>query len=112
MLYLVNAFSFNMVNAASGKIDFFKISKETVKKVIEASPNFFCSAIGHEDTATMIRNDTNCPHVCFCRMNVNFRNKDEMIVAQYKGPRLPDEGAKELPEGATIEYYFVIYNQH
>jgi hypothetical protein len=31
-----------------------------------------------------------------------------VLVAQYRGPRLP-EGATELPEGATIEWYVVYH---
>lgn len=32
---------------------------------------------------------------------------EKLLVAQYKGPRLP-EGATKLPEGATIEFYLVL----
>jgi hypothetical protein len=44
------------------------------------------------------------------RTTVELKNDDTAIVAQYRGPRL-EEGAKILPEGAAIEFYFVKVNK-
>jgi len=36
-------------------------------------------------------------------MSVNLTEQDQLLVAQYKGSRLP-EGTTTLPEGASITY--------
>lgn len=41
------------------------------------------------------------------RINVQLGDDQRIIVAQYRGPRLP-EGATQLPEGATLEFYRVM----
>jgi hypothetical protein len=43
------------------------------------------------------------------RRTVQLDYGDCALVAQYRGERLP-EGCTELPEGSSIEYYWVKIN--
>jgi hypothetical protein len=55
------------------------------------------SYIGHEDLANLLglsANRATCPEL---------KAGEQFIVAQYRGPRLP-EGSKTLPDGAMIEF--------
>ena len=69
------------------------------------------NAIGHPTTDAIVA-DYFCKDAlaveCGCRMNVQFPapGVDALIVAQYRGPRLP-EGATELPPGAKLEFWLV-----
>jgi hypothetical protein len=44
--------------------------------------------------------------IAFNRDNLSLAEADTLIVAQYRGPRLP-EGAITLPEGAEIVFFKV-----
>lgn len=73
------------------------------------------SAIGHESTAKMVEGILNevWDHglkvsIPTQRIKVSAKAGDTIIVAQYSGPRLP-EGATQLPEGATIEFYHIVF---
>lgn len=63
------------------------------------------SCIGHEDTVNILSAllGTTVP---FNRQTVMLVPGDELLVAQYVGPRLP-EGTKVLPEGARIKFLLV-----
>ena len=68
------------------------------------------NAVGHSDTDCVIRNllasawASNAKDLPIGqRLSVEMTEATTLIVAQYKGPRLP-EGATSLPEGATIEF--------
>ncbi len=112
MLYIVNAFSLNMLPDevilfrpvmlhASKRfvIDAIRRAQENKYEGVEC-------AIGHPDTARVVMNDLGLDLPCE-RKAITFRpGADKLIVAQYRGPRLP-EGATELPDDATIEYWFV-----
>ena len=37
------------------------------------------------------------------RINLSLKPGDELVIGQYRGPRLP-EGCQTLPEGATIQW--------
>jgi hypothetical protein len=65
------------------------------------------SAIGHAETAALLAEMLGVP-VQTNRMNISIRPGDEVMVAQYIGPRLP-EGATTLPEGAQIQFFHVLY---
>lgn len=106
MLYLTNAFSINMFpddeNVAT--LLFSKLNQKVAAEMV-ASQNAVC-AIGHPDTARVVQNHLGVKLDCQ-RVNVTFRpGRDRLVVAQYRGPRL-EPGATELPDGATIEYWFV-----
>lgn len=100
MIYLSNAFSLNMVpRALLQAVRFQPIGSPDTwpdRWVIGAH-----SIVGHADTARLLGVECN-------RQSVMLGPDDDLIVAQYVGPRLP-EGATELPEGARIEWIRVYF---
>jgi len=100
---LTNAFSLNMLVQDKALVSVEQLSLEEAKTVLET--NGFISAVGHQDTATILSNLLGLS-VSVNRVNVVLDSDTTLIVAQYRGPRLP-EGAAELPEGARIEFYRV-----
>ena len=103
MIYLVNAFSINMLGKLNfGTVEFQKISREKAKSHLEGYG--FVPAIGHPDLAAVVKSDLDIDGNCFNRTTVNLQPGDQLVVAQYRGPRLP-EGTTELPKDATIEYW-------
>jgi hypothetical protein len=101
MTYITNSFSINMVNGACS-VDFTPITVEEASHLLESG---FTSGVGHPDTAAVISTLLG-KEVVPNRVNVQLAQGDLLIVAQYTGPRLP-EGATELPEGATINFWKV-----
>lgn len=102
-IILTNAFSINMLHS-DVVVDFREITPEKAKEYITSAKEFEC-AIGHTDTATVVGNMLGIelqPN----RVSVSLNYPDDIIVAQYTGPRLP-EGATTLPEGATIKFWIV-----
>ena len=97
-----NAFSLNMLQDSEGTIAFRKLSQEEVKQLLQEG---FVSAVGHEDTARVLSNMLGVD-IPANRTNVVLDEDTTLVVAQYRGPRLP-EGTTKLPEGATIEFYAV-----
>lgn len=101
--YVVNSFSFNMVNAKSGSLQFEEIELEKAKNWLnENNPQSF---VGHEDTAHVLSNLTNY-EIPFNRGNISLNSGDTLLVGQYVGPRLP-EGATQLPEGSRIKWLLI-----
>jgi len=103
MLFVANAFSFNM---------FENVPEVLVQKelnVQEASDllrnEAFESVVGHADTAVILTNMLKT-EIRFNRVSNNFSYEDRILVAQYTGPRLP-EGAVSLPEGSKIKFILV-----
>ncbi len=105
MIYITNAFSINMLKASTSPVDvrFLPVSTETV--IAELAEADYISAIGHADLAAVVSAEIG-REVPANRINVTLSPGDVLLVAQYRGPRLP-EGATELPEGATIEWWHV-----
>lgn len=65
----------------------------------------FESAVGHADTAAIFSSIMNLP-IRPNRVSVKLTKDTKALIGQYIGPRLP-EGATELPDGATIEWWIV-----
>lgn len=93
-IYLANAFSLQMLDMSGDS--FSKISNIEIHEVEELPLNLD-SAIGHQDTANVLRMPMN-------RVNITLTKGDTLYVAQLQGGRLP-EGATRLPEGFTFKYY-------
>lgn len=105
MIYITNAFSINMLNVGSGKtVTIEPVSRHYVTAMMRSEVGFE-SAVGHADTAAVFSSmlDENVP---LNRTSLKLERGDTVMVGQYTGPRLP-EGAKTLPDGATIEWYEV-----
>jgi len=102
MIYLGNAFSMNMVpRSLLQAVRFQPIGEPDTwpdEWVLGAH-----SIVGHADTARLLGVECN-------RQSVLLNRGDELIVAQYIGPRLP-EGATELPEGARIAWVRVYFQE-
>ena len=103
MLYLVNALSLNMF-LISDEIT-LKIKKLTLEEARSLVKGGFFSAVGHPDTARLLTGLLGV-EIPFNRTGILLTGDDEALVAQYRGPRLP-EGATELPEGAAFEFYLI-----
>lgn len=97
---IVSAMSANMIRVETGSfsLDFQKISPADVPANLEP-------AIGHKDTATLVESMIGQINL-FGRQDIQLFPGDSVVLAQYRGPRLP-EGATVLPEGAKIEFYVV-----
>jgi hypothetical protein len=112
---LGNAFSLNMVPQALERfmIGVVKITPSEVKQTINLAAEFI-PAIGHHDTANVVisvlglegRYAEKVLEGAQRRPTITLQDGDRLIVAQYRGPRLP-EGSTTLPPGATLEFYLV-----
>ena len=101
MIKLSNAFSIQMLTDNS-KVRFRQVTKEYVTRKLQTG---FESYIGHPDLAAVVGDVTGIT-VSANRASLQLTDEDVLIVAQYRGPRLP-EGATKLPEGAAIEFWKV-----
>lgn len=96
---LTNAFSINMIaDFKDVKVHFEEINPTAIPAEAE-------SQIGHADMAGILTGILGRP-IPVNRGNCKLELGDELYVAQYIGPRL-QEGAVNLPEGATIRYFRV-----
>ena len=124
-LYILNAFSLNMLNRESqrGAPQFYAPNgneachlsvarwprpvdnPQEILEDVAAFPEHFeiVSAVGHETTAKLFEQILGVP-VPYNRMTVQPASGDRALIGQYIGPRL-EEGATELPEGARIEWW-------
>lgn len=102
MKYLSNAFSLNMV--AANLLSAVRFTPLTLEQAQEISAEHQ-SCVGHADTAEVIASVLG-HEVEFNRVSVSLEKGDQLLVAQYKGPRL-EEGATTLPTGAAIEWVLV-----
>lgn len=94
-MYLLNAFSLQMLEGEENFVMFKKLSEE---QFLELKKNTV-SAVGHPDTARVLGVEPN-------RMSVKLLSGDKALVAQLQGGRLP-EGATKLPKGYSLKYYLV-----
>lgn len=113
MLFLTNAFSLNMLEPQHVKINANRVDAATAASTIAGAPargQPVTGCFGHQDIAAVASAELamDAPDLFgVSRRTVSVRKKDEVIVAQYSGPRLP-EGTTRLPEGATIVWWHLI----
>jgi hypothetical protein len=116
-MYLVNAFSLNMLSGDNVTITIRKLTVDEAKELLAPDGRLASNvviAIGHADTAAIVGNLLGLPEEDIARMveaaktrpTVKMTSSDKAVVAQYIGPRLP-EGATKLPEGARVEFFLV-----
>lgn len=101
-VYIANAISLNMASEAEGAFRWKAISPAEAKEVLADG---FISAIGHEDMARILSAVLGL-EVPANRATIEVQPGDRLVVAQYKGPRLP-EGVTSLPEGSRVEFFLV-----
>ncbi len=113
MLYLVNAFSLNMLPREWRRYEFVPLSPAEAAVLVYVLRDQVQNVIGHADTAAVVAAalqaevaglELPAPQ----RATVRLERDDEVLVAQYTGPRLP-EGATRLPEGAKLEFWLVTF---
>lgn len=108
-MYVLNAFSLNMVKGA-GRLEVIPITVEEASSIVRDAKADLQWAIGHEDTSLLVSLVLGINPQHAQRINVSLDDK-KALVAQYKGPRLP-EGTTKLPEGASIEFCLIKWNSH
>jgi len=93
-MFLLNAFSLNMVSDFPVTIHFKEISLEEARQLADT-----CQfAVGHPDTACVFSEQLGI-EVPANRVSVTLNKGGKALIGQYRGPRLP-EGATILLEGA------------
>jgi hypothetical protein len=102
MRYLNNAFSLSML----GKVDQVTLHVErlSLERVRELSRDAV-SVVGHVTTRALFSSLLGFD-VAYNRATVTLTVEDELVVGQYCGSRLA-EGATLLPDGATVEWYWL-----
>ena len=106
MLYLSNAFSGSMLLAnilpRKGMVGVVikRFDVDDVRRRLDRDE--FTSIVGHADMASVLTNMLG-KEVKFNRVSTSLELGDELIWAQYDGPRLA-EGATSLPEGAKVVF--------
>lgn len=98
-MILLNSFSLNMVVAFPVTVVVEEISRDEARTALKGNLE---SAVGHADTAAVYSEVLDMP-VPANRVTIALKKGDEIVVGQYRGPRLP-EGCKTLPAGATIQW--------
>lgn len=101
--------AYHLRAAATAVMQFIPITTAAVKDIIgiaDEVENF----IGHADTASMVGTDLGLSLIPN-RDKYTFSPSDNLIVAQYTGPRLP-EGCQVLPDGSTLSYWLVVSDYH
>ena len=100
-LLLANAFSLNMLGSFPASVEVEAIGLPRARELAREAQ----SVVGHADTAAVFSSELGL-EVPANRATVQLAPGDELVVGQYRGPRLP-EGATELPEGASITWLLV-----
>ena len=100
-MYLLNAFSANMLAEFPVSVHFVEISADVMVELAQGS----VSAVGHADTAALFSTILGVEVPCN-RVSVTLEPGQNALLGQYSGPRLP-EGATTLPEGASIKWILV-----
>lgn len=103
-----NAFSLNMLDLNDlVKLWISPVSLEDVRSKVayEKRRGRFVSAVGHSEIASLLTGLLGT-YIPYNRVTVRLRPYDDLVVAQYIGPRLT-EGTTELPPGSTIKFALV-----
>lgn len=119
-MVIVNAFSVNMLTVPPEHEVPVTFDRQDPDDIVAAAKEAaedgnLISAVGHADTAALL-SDMLGVQIRPARIDIKLGHNEAageykvVWLAQYKGPRLP-EGAKTLPEGATIEWYVVSIGQ-
>jgi len=107
-IYLLNAFSFNLIDWAEtnrAKIQVQKLTLEQTKEILEKEN--VVSYVGHKETASILTGLLGREIPCQ-RATVTLQHWNQAIIAQYIGPRLP-EGTTQLPPGAEIIFLLIMF---
>lgn len=102
--YIGNALSLGMLDLDLCTLHVEQLSLNDARQLVRERSDWQ-SCVGHENTARLVSSllDRDVP---MRRVSTSLQPHDQLLVAQYNGPRLP-EGATSLPEGAKIRWYLV-----
>lgn len=103
--YITNAFSLNMLNRQEATLEVVPMSPRSVQRELDEEGDYV-SFVGHADTAALFSAQLG-REIAFNRGTFTLTEGDHLLVGQYSGPRLP-EGACTLPEGAEIQWYWIL----
>ena len=106
-MYVVNSFSVSMlpVDCDFAKVSFTKITLEAARRLLRSRS--YTSAVNHKDTAVHFSNLLD-GDIGFHRTSVVLKECDDILLGQYKGPRL-DEDVSLLPEGSVFDWYHITF---
>ena len=107
-MYIINAFSFNMINGFPCTVNAKEISLDEACYL--ANEGNIISGVGHASTAAVFSTLLGINIPCD-RRNISLNSEDVALGGEYYGPRL-EEGATELPQGATIKWLLVDFNEN
>lgn len=109
--YVCNVFTIAMA-PKGGTLNFRPISPTAALTLIAFPPETttISHAVGHEQTAHLANAQLGRDVVKFSRVSVQLEPRDDLVLCQYIGPRLP-EGVTVLPEGAEIRWYYAVYTK-
>lgn len=96
--YILNAFSLNMLGSFPASVKIEEVTLEQARAMATDAE----SSVGHADTAAVMSSMLGFT-VPANRTTVVLETGETALVGQYKGPRL-EEGATDLPDGATIQW--------
>ena len=102
-VYLVNAFSFNMLPA--NEVGWSLRSQERTTAEARRLSAGAVSGVGHGDMATLFAAVLG-REVELCRSTLTLAADDSLLLGQYSGSRLPP-GTTELPAGAQIRWIWI-----
>jgi hypothetical protein len=108
-MVIANAFSLNMLDVEDvANLTVIKVNPDIIADDVQLGGENILpvhSIVGHKETAALFSTalgfDVPCNRETFV-----LDDKTLLTVGQYKGPRL-EEGATQLPDGASIEWYQV-----
>ena len=110
-IIISNAFSLSMLDRTEQTDQVWHRYPKPCENPIEflAQADFYNvkihSVVGHADTAALFSKILG-REIATNRESVKLVRGDILLIGQYIGPRLP-EGATELPENATIEWWTI-----
>lgn len=100
---LFNSFSLNMLpDVDKADIGIDKITAQVARICLIGEIE---SYVGHADTAIILSGIIGI-EIPFNRATATIQLGETVVVAQYRGPRLP-EGATQLPVGAEMNFLLV-----
>jgi hypothetical protein len=101
MVYLTDGLHFGMLKAAAA-MSAVQVNRDAITEMAKlATP-----AIDDLNLATFVAFDLGLKTIPFGQVDKAVGNGDQLLVARYYGPSLP-EAAAELPEGAVLVYWEV-----
>ena len=106
--YISNGFSLNMIDPAAlaAGVVVYAQTVDAGEARCFVGHRRAESIIGHADIAAVVTDDLGVA-VAHNRATRTLYDGDSMLVAQYRGPRLP-EGTTALPAGTAVEYVKVL----